>query len=181
MNAERKGQDPFEFNNYSKFLFSANAIPRMKDKTGAVQRRLVIVPFDAKFTPDDADFRPYIKDELCEQEPMEYLIRLGLEGLKRVLRNAKFTVSKRVEGQLEEYEENNNPIIGFVEEVGLDAIENEPTKDVFFKYNVYCNKNNLNPLSNIEFSRQITRRFGFIVKNQRRNGKQTKIFVKEGG
>ena len=140
VNAERKGQDPFEFNNYSKFLFSANAIPRMKDKTGAVQRRLVIVPFDAKFTPDDADFRPYIKDELCEQEPMEYLIRLGLEGLKRVLRNAKFTVSKRVEGQLEEYEENNNPIIGFVEEVGLDAIENEPTKDVFFKYNVYCNK-----------------------------------------
>ena len=27
VNAERKGQDPFEFNNYSKFLFSANAIP----------------------------------------------------------------------------------------------------------------------------------------------------------
>lgn len=26
----------------------------MKDKTGAVQRRLVIVPFDAKFTPNDA-------------------------------------------------------------------------------------------------------------------------------
>ena len=71
--------------------------------------------------------------------------------------------------------------MGVVEEVGLDANEHEPTKDVFFKYNVYCNKNNLNPLSNIEFSRQITRRFGFIVKNQRRNGKQTKIFVKEGG
>ena len=181
VNAERKGQDPFEFNNYSKFLFSANAIPRMKDKTGAVQRRLVIVPFDAKFTPDDADFRPYIKDELCEQEPMEYLIRLGLEGLKRVLRNAKFTVSKRVEGQLEEYEENNNPIIGFVEEVGLDAIENEPTKDVFFKYNVYCNKNNLNPLSNIEFSRQITRRFGFESVTRWVKGKKTRIFVKEGG
>ena len=61
VNVERKGQDPFEFNNYSKFLFSANVIPRMKDKTGAVQRRLVIVPFDAKFTPNDADFRPFIK------------------------------------------------------------------------------------------------------------------------
>ena len=70
MNVERKGQDPFEFNNYSKFLFSANVIPRMKDKTGAVQRRLVIVPFDAKFTPNDADFRPFIKDELCEQSSM---------------------------------------------------------------------------------------------------------------
>ena len=43
--AERKGQDPFEFNPFIKLLFSANDIPRMKDKTGAVLRRLVIIPF----------------------------------------------------------------------------------------------------------------------------------------
>ena len=102
VNVERKGQDPFEFNNYSKFLFSANNIPRIKDKTGAVQRRLVIVPFDAKFTPNDADFRPFIKDELCEQGSMEYLALLGLQGLKRVLGNAQFTTSSRVQGQLDE-------------------------------------------------------------------------------
>ena len=107
VNVERKGQDPFEFNNYSKFLFSANNIPRIKDKTGAVQRRLVIVPFDAKFTPNDADFRPFIKDELCEQSSMEYLALLGLQGLKRVLGNAQFTTSSRVQGQLDEYEQNN--------------------------------------------------------------------------
>lgn len=34
VSAERKGQNPFEFNNYSKLLFSANNIPRIKDKTG---------------------------------------------------------------------------------------------------------------------------------------------------
>ncbi len=53
INVERKGQDPFDFNNYSKMLFSANNIPRIKDKTGAIQRRLVIIPFDAKFSVDD--------------------------------------------------------------------------------------------------------------------------------
>ena len=67
-----------------------------------------------------------------------------------------------------------------MEEVGLDSIENEPTKDVFFKYNVYCNKNNLNPLSNIEFSRQITRRFGFESVTRWVKGKKTRIFVKVG-
>lgn len=35
---------------YVKLLFSANNIPRMKDKTGAVLRRLVIIPFNAKFS-----------------------------------------------------------------------------------------------------------------------------------
>ena len=47
--AEKKGQDPFEFNPYIKLLFSANDIPRMKDKTGAVLRRLTIIPFNARF------------------------------------------------------------------------------------------------------------------------------------
>lgn len=158
VNVERKGQDPFEFNNYAKLLFSANNIPRMKDKTGAVQRRLVIVPFDAKFTSNDPDFRPFIKDELCEQDSMEYLILLGLQALRRVLTNAQFTISSRVQGQLDEYEENNNPIIGFIKEIGLDGIENEPTKTVYRKYKEYCICNNFQALSNIEFSRQIIKR-----------------------
>mgnify|MGYP006990206937 CR=1 FL=1 len=44
---------------------------------------------------------------------------LALAGLKRVLTKAKFTTSSRVQNQLEEYEENNNPIIGFVQEIGM--------------------------------------------------------------
>ena len=152
----------------------------MKDKTGAIQRRLVIVPFDAKFSPDDADFRPYIKDELCEPDAMEYLVILALAGLKRVLTKAKFTTSSRVQNQLEEYEENNNPIIGFVQEIGMDAVENEPSRDVYRTYKEYCIVNNFQALSNIEFSRQLCKRFGFTMKNQRIKGKQTKIFVKGG-
>lgn len=180
VNVERKGQDPFEFNNYSKFLFSANVIPRMKDKTGAVQRRLVIVPFDAKFTPNDPDFRPFIKDELCEQDSMEYLIVLGLQGLKRVLENAQFTTSSRVQGQLDEYEENNNPIIGFINEVGLDGIENEATDSVYRRYKEYCIANNFQALSKIEFSRQITKRCGFTTVPKWIRNRKTRVFVKGG-
>ena len=180
VNVERKGQDPFEFNNYSKFLFSANNIPRIKDKTGAVQRRLVIVPFDAKFTPNDADFRPFIKDELCEQGSMEYLALLGLQGLKRVLGNAQFTTSSRVQGQLDEYEENNNPIIGFINEVGVDGIENEATDSVYRRYKEYCIANNFQALSKIEFSRQITKRCGFTTALKWIRNRKTRVFVKGG-
>ena len=89
---------------------------------------------------------------------MEYLILLGLNALRRVLLHAQFTTSSRVQGQLDEYEENNNPIIGFIKEIGLDGIENEPTKTVYRKYKEYCICNNFQALSNIEFSRQITKR-----------------------
>ena len=181
VNVERKGQDPFEFNNYAKFLFSANNIPRMKDKTGAVQRRLVIVPFDAKFTPNDPDFRPFIKDELCEQDSMEYLIVLGLNALKSVLGKAQFTTSKRVQGQLDEYEQNNNPIIGFIQEVGLDGIVNEATNTVYRRYKEYCIANNFQALSAIEFSRQICKRCGFVTDAKYIKGKKTRVFVEGTG
>lgn len=180
VNVERKGKDPFEFINYAKFLFSANVIPRIKDKTGAVQRRLTIVPFDAKFTPNDVDFRPFIKDELCEQEPMEYLIQLGLAALKRVLVNNQFTTSTRVQGQLDEYEESNNPIIGFINEVGLEGIENEPSSMIYRKYKEYCIANSFQALSAIEFSRQIAKRCGFTTKSLWVRGKKTRVFVKGG-
>lgn len=179
LSVERKGQDPFEFNNYSKMLFSANTIPRIKDKTGAVQRRLTIIPFDAKFSVDDPDYKPYIKYELREQDCMEYLILLGLEGLKRVLKNQGFTSSNRVQQELDEYEETNNPIIGFFKEVGIEEVENEPTKDVYKRYQEYCLANNLQPLSNIEFSKQIKKKFGFEIVDKKVNGTKFRIFLRK--
>lgn len=174
--AERKGQDPFEFNPYIKLLFSANDIPRMKDKTGAVLRRLVIIPFNATFSKDSDDYDPYIKYKLIEQDSMEYFIKLGVEGLQRVIINQGFTQSEKVQNQLNEYEEENNPIIAFISDCGVDAIENEPTNEVYKRYQVFCAENNMQPMSNIIFSKQINKRLGFEVVQKKLNGVNRKIF-----
>ncbi|HCU3073633.1 TPA: DNA primase [Clostridioides difficile] len=176
VNVEKKGQNPFDFNNYSKFLFSANNIPRIKDKTGAVLDRLIIIPFNASFSVKDKDFDPYIKYKLREQEAIEYLINLGLEGLKRVLKNRKFTVPDKVKKEILEYEEVNNPILGFFKEI--DKIENESTKEIYRKYQEYCILNGLQPISNIEFSRQVVKKFGYEVKDKRIQGKKYKVFTR---
>lgn len=182
--AERKGQDPFEFNPFIKLLFSANDIPRMKDKTGAVLRRLVIIPFNARFSkylPDgvtiDPDFDPFIKYKLIQKESIEYLIKLGVEGLKRVITNNEFTKSEKVQNQLTEYEEENNPILAFINDTGVDMIENEPTADVYKRYQVFCADNAMQPMSNIVFSKQINKRLGFRVIQKKVNNKNCKIFV----
>lgn len=183
--AERKGQDPFEFNPYIKLLFSANDIPRMKDKTGAVLRRLVIIPFNARFSkylPSgdlDPEYNPYIKYELIEQSSIEYLIRLGVDGLKRIIENNEFTKSEKVQQQLEEYENENNPIKAFIDDCGIEMIENEPTADVYKRYQVFCAENSMQPMSNIVFSKQINKRLGFSVIQRKINKKNCKVFVSE--
>lgn len=176
--AERKGQDPFEFNPYIKLFFSANDIPRMKDKTGAVLRRLIIIPFNATFTKNDPDFDPYIKYKLIQQESIEYFICLGVQGLKRVLENQGFTKSEQVQRQLDDYETENNPIVAFIAEVGAEGIENQLTSDVFKRYQIFCSDNNMNPMSNIVFSKQINKRLGMEIKITKLKNRSVRTFVK---
>lgn len=175
--AELKGKDPFEFNPYVKLLFSANDMPRMRDKTGAVLRRLVMIPFNATFTKDDPDYDPFIKYKLITEDSIEYLIQLGIQGLKRVLHNNEFTVSNKVTNAITEYEEENNPIIAFINEVGADAIVNQPTTEVYLRYSTFCSQSQLQALSKIAFSKSINKRLGTNTVSRRINGAVIRIFA----
>lgn len=182
IDAEQKGQPKFEFEPYVKLLFSANNIPRIGKgrDSSAILRRLIIVPFNATFSSNDPDYVPFIGDKLKNSEAMEYLISLGIKGLKRVLETRNFTVSQDMQKELEDYEEANNPVIGFLKEVEVDEIENEPTKNVYKRYQVHCSENNYHPISNIEFSKQIKKQFGFDIVDKRINGKKCRVFMKKG-
>ena len=180
VSVEQKGRDPFEFNNYSKLVFSANDIPRIKDKSGAVLDRLVIVPFNAKFTVDKSGFKSNIRRDLVgHADVMEYLINLGISGLKRILEKQQFTVSTKVQDELDDYRQRNNPILGFIRECEDEdfKIENEPTSKVYKRYQEYCLANSLQAMSNVEFSKQINRTLNFKVIDKKISGKKYRIFV----
>ena len=99
--------------------------------------------------------------KLIQDEPMEYLVRLGINGLQRVLRNRSFTTSVKIEQSIEEYKENNNPVLLFAKEIDESMILNEPTKNVYMKYHEFCMANGCTPVSNIEFSKQINKIFDY--------------------
>lgn len=179
--AERKGLDPFMFENYSKLLFSANSIPRLGkgSDTKALNRRMVIVPFNATFSPKDPDYKPYIKYDLRQENAIKYLIVKSIEALHRILENNGFTKSELADRELEKYEYENNPILGFFDDLEETDYLNQPTKDVYKLYTEYCLRNGLNSVSNISFSRQITSHFNLTSKSSRVNGKVIRIYIKE--
>lgn len=181
IDAEQKGQPKFDFEPFVKLIFSANNIPRIGKgrDSSAIIRRLVIVPFNARFTVDDPDFKPFIGDDLKGQESMEYLIQLGVQGLKRVLENRKFTTSVKVQSELDDYEETNNPVLGFFKETEKEEIENEPTSDIYRQYTVYCSENSLQALSKGEFSKQVKKHYNLTIVDKRVNGKKCRVFISE--
>ena len=177
VNAERKGQDPFDFSSYAKLLFSANSMPRIRDKTGAVLDRIVLVPFKAQFSKDDPDFDPYIKYKLRLPEVMSHLINVGLKGLERVLANRSFTMPEAVEVELEAYAVANNPILDFFHETPVDEVVNESTASVYDDYVSYAIRNNMKPLGQNEFTRQANKYYGITSKTVRVNRKRVRLFV----
>jgi putative DNA primase/helicase len=177
----KKGKDPYKLRSFAKFFFSANSLPRLgkgKD-SAAVLDRLVIIPFDAKFTKEDADYDPFIKYKLRKEEVMEALINKALPALRTVLAEQEFERCEKVRKSLDEFEKSNNPILEFFEELNEADYENEPIKAVYQRYNAFCLSNNLNAISGTEFQRQIKNHFGLVIKTVTLDGKKVRIYCYE--
>ena len=179
--AERKGKDPFKLRSFAKFFFSANSLPRLgrgKDSS-AVLDRLVVIPFDAKFTKDDADYDPFIKYKLRGEDVMEALIASAVPALREVLIDQEFAYCDRVTKNLEEFEKSNNPILEFYEELDESEYLNEPIKAVYQRYTVFCMSNNLQAMSAIEFQKQMKKQFNLVIKTIESDGKKVRVYLDE--
>lgn len=176
--AEHKGQPVFTFVPYVKLYFSANNIPRMGKGRDweAIKRRMVIIPFNAKFSPDDPDYSPFISSLLKSQSSIEYFIRISIEGLKRILKNNGFTESEKVKAEVEEFEKSNNPILFFIEEYEEDGkqIENELTQKIYDDYVGFCINGGYKAMTKAEFSKAICKALGMRT-SPRKFGK---IFIR---
>lgn len=174
---ERKGQDCFSYKNYAKFIFSANEIPKMYDKSLGLKRRVQIIPFNATFNSKKSDFDPQIKDKLTTKNALEYLFLLALDGLKRVLDTKTFTKSKEVQSEIDEFEKMNNPVLSFFDEIGYEGVLHKPVRDVYLKYTTWCAQTGGKPYHINKFSQEVTKHFELKGDNNNRiNGKQISIY-----
>lgn len=176
---EKKGKDPFKLRSFAKFFFSANSLPRLgrgKDSS-AVMDRLVIIPFDAKFTKDDDDYDPFIKYKLREECVIEALIAKSIPALREVLADQEFAHCDKVRESLTEFEKSNNPILEFFDELDEADYKNEQIKVVYQKYNTFCLSNNLQAISALEFQKQMKKHFDLVVKTIEFNGKKARVYA----
>ena len=181
MNANVKFAAPIEFNPYCKLIFSGNSIPRLgrgRDSEAIIDR-LIIVPFNAEYNKEKGNLSPWIKYQLRSEECMEYLVKIGIEGLKRVLTSQGFTTTEEIHQAINDYAESLNPITVFFDEMG-DSMMNEPTKKCYRRYNEFCIENAMKPISHVEFSKQVKDRYGYDIKVMRIDGKTARVFVQKG-
>ena len=162
--AENKGQDAFTFKPYTKLLFSANNIPRIKvEGFEAIKRRLLIIPFNAKFSKDDDDYNPDIEDDLKTESAMEYFILLALQGLKRALYNKCFTEPSKVKDEVEQFEKDNNPVLEWLESLDEDDVISylcrNSIQELTLQFDVFCRENGHETMKQKTFINDLKKRF----------------------
>lgn len=170
--------DPFDFYPYATLIFSANSIPRIKDPTGAVTKRMIIVPFNATFTKNDPDFDPFINEKLCEAECMEYLVKIGVEALINVINRNGFSPCEAAEKEMDAYRLDNDSVLSFIQDYTEESIVNQAVSSVYSAYELHCSNNGLKPVSQIMMSRKIKTALGLEVKRSRIDNKLHSIYVK---
>lgn len=175
---QRKGERPFELEPYATHIFSGNSIPRSFDKSDGFYRRWILVPFVAKFSTTDEDYDPLIEDKITTDTALSYLLNLGLEGVKRLIKNGKFTEPESVKRALAEYKTENSTVLSWIDDKGLDEdyFTENATDKVYSDFIDWCKLSGIktnNVTGKKTFNKEVVAKFGFEDKpKQRADGKR---------
>ena len=120
-------------------IFSANKLPKVRNKSQGAYRRLLIIPFNADFNGQVQDRR--IKEEYLKNKIiLEYILYKAL-----YLDFEKFSTTKATDEMLEEYKEDNDYLYSFAKDWyvhrKLPEVERVPLPLVKIEFNNYLETN----------------------------------------
>lgn len=97
---------PYKIKNKAKLILTANKLPETTDMSFAFFERMLIVPFEARFTGDkkDAHLAEKFKNELPG------IFNILFKGYERLVEKQRFTDAVRIEEEKVNYAHANNPL-----------------------------------------------------------------------
>lgn len=175
-----KNSDGFEFKPYCTLVFSCNEFPSLGDSSEGMMRRLFPIPFDARFSRDDAAYDPRIRDKLTTEEAASYLVRLGIEGLARVRYANGMTPNDRSEKLVREVRADNDNILQWLDDQSLDEewFAGQVIAERYSLYKGWCETGGMRPFSKTKFTRKVNEALGLESVTARREYSTGKRMVR---
>jgi P4 family phage/plasmid primase-like protien len=168
MEFERKFREPFSGIPTAKIMVATNDLPRFNDKSQAVWRRILLVPFDKVVA--EAQQITTLAEKLKKELPG--ILNWALEGLRNLNAAGRFTVPANSRELIEQYRQDSNPARAFLLE-NYESTNNGdivPCEDVYRQYRGWCEGNGHQPLSNGLFGKEVKRVYPDIERNRPGSG-----------
>lgn len=166
--ARRLYQDPIIIQDYAKLAFNTNRIPESRDTSGGFMRRLLIVEFGVKISPEKAD------PELAEKLKAEAsgILNWCIEGLQRFLVNGKkFSKAEAIERVVSELAEDIDSLSQFITEKAYrpSAKGKKTLAAVYSEYREFCSDMGEKPISKSDMRRRLED-LGYAVESKGHSG-----------
>lgn len=128
---------PFTMDDYAKFIFNCNELPKDVEHTNAYFRRFLIIPFDVTIPEQEQDKNLHTK--IIENE-LSGVFNWVLQGLNRLLEQKRFSDCEAVQKAVEQYRIESDSVQMFLSEheYKVSATNDMPLKDLFSEYRNYC-------------------------------------------
>ena len=167
---EQKGKDPYNTKLFCTIIATSNEPPTFGDTSHGSMRRWHPVPFNANFGEDESGRDVELAEKLRTEQAAEWMIRLGIEGLRRIMENEGMTETEYSRRALKEAQENSNSVLAFCSAHSREEFLFLPNVEVW--YWRYCDfaKHDLGcrPFEQHRFSQFVCSRFGFRTANDGR-------------
>ncbi|WP_438835630.1 phage/plasmid primase, P4 family [Streptococcus pluranimalium] len=173
IHADRKNKEPINFYNYAKLSFAMNELPPMRDFSGGLKRRMMILEMN-KVLSKEIKLK-YPLDKIMGELPG--IFNKSMEGLKQALARKDFSISSSMRASVERWEKGNDVVAMFLEdecELGEDL--KAPVADVYPAYKFYCQDSGYKPLARNSFNQRM-RELGYENKNIKSGKNQAKNWI----
>lgn len=168
MTFDRKGRSQVEAEPTARLILAANNLPRIADRTSAMWRRILPVPFHVPIESGDRVAGMNEPRHWLESGEMPAIFNWALGGLARLEARGAFELPPASRRLLADWQAESNPARQFLLE-HYEPFEGSviPTNDLYRRYREWCLDSGHRPLASNTFGKEVRRVIG-AVKERRR-------------
>ena len=177
MSFERKFKQSVSATPTAKVMISTNSKPRFNDKSQAIWRRILLVPFDKTIPQEEQN--PNLADELKKE--LSGIINWALDGYIKLQQENGFIMPKDAAEQMDEYRRIADPARAFLQDNYETSNNGEyVNSDVIYNaYRLFCEKDGYRASSESTFGKSIKSTFPTVEK-KRKGPNGNRFHVYEG-
>lgn len=184
MTVERKFGQPFELIPTARLTFATNVLPRFSERTNALWRRLIIIPWEHTIPENKQDRRFGSITFWQESGELPGIFNWALSGLKLLIESNQFIEPKACEDLKKKYKLDSNPATQFLLDnycFSQDETDIIPTESIYGEYKKFTEKFGYRPISASNLSKEIKKNFpsAFQPENAiNQDGKRRRVWQK---
>ena len=157
----------YSFQNKCKLIMACNELPKSSDKSHGLYRRMLLVPFDARFEGEEKD--KFMTERLLKELPG--IFNFAMTGYKRLIENKYiFTEGDTLRDALEDYKLENDNVLQWTKDNVIITSDDEDYlfKDEMYKsYKSQCEEDGIKPFAKQNFFKSFKDKYPGIQESKR--------------